>query len=144
VLQSIICSNPYPAEYLEQGAWNQLVMKAFFTEQPIHLIIGLDKRGNEDLSRMTTDYAHERQAAGRPVPLQLWRCIGPFINEKNFGDIERLFSSKDSVEKEVAALACSQSSHGPAHELLNKNEELKSAIQNKQLTWTSIANRTSK
>ena len=68
VLEAIICSNPYPSEQLSEGAWNQLVMKAFFTEKPIHQIIGLDQRANPELASMLSDYASERRAAGRPVP----------------------------------------------------------------------------
>ena len=40
VLTSIMCNNPYPSENLDEPAWNQLVLKAFFTEKPIEQIIG--------------------------------------------------------------------------------------------------------
>ncbi len=38
-------------------AWNQLVLKAFFTEKPIQQIIGLDERANEKLASTAYDFA---------------------------------------------------------------------------------------
>src|SRR5687768_13924455 len=100
VLEAIICNNPYPSEQLSEAAWNQLVMKAFFTDKPIHRIIGLDQRANKELANMLSDYANERWAASRTVNPQLWRCVGQFIDEKNFPNIQRIFHSTDDIEIE--------------------------------------------
>jgi hypothetical protein len=43
VLEAIMYHNPYPAAYIEEPAWNQLIMKAFFTGKNVNNIIGLDK-----------------------------------------------------------------------------------------------------
>lgn len=139
VLQAIICNNPYPAEYLPELAWNQLVLKAFFTEKPVHLIIGLDRRSNKDLANTISDYAHERWAASRPVNPQLWRCVGKFIDEHIFPDIERLANSEDPLDREAAALACWDSGYPPAKNLLDKNSELKPAIESGRLSWQILA-----
>ncbi len=139
VLESIMSLNPYPSEQLDEAAWNQLVLKAFFTEKPIHQIIGLEQRANPALAHTLSDYAHERWAAHRPVNPQLWRCVGPFIDEQIFPDIERIYNSENAVEREAAALACSHSSYGPAQQLLEKNGYLKDAIKNGTLTWNGIA-----
>jgi len=90
VLESIICNNPYPSQNLDEPAWNQLVLKAFFTEKPIEQIIGLDERTNEKLASTAYDFAKERLAAHRTVDPQLWRCIGPFADEKIFPDIKKI------------------------------------------------------
>lgn len=90
VLTSIMCNNPYPSENLDDAAWNQLVLKAFFTEKPIRQIIGLDKRANHKLAMTLYDYAHERLAAHRTVDPQLWRCVEPFINEKTIPDYHQI------------------------------------------------------
>jgi hypothetical protein len=74
VLLSIMCNNPYPSENLDEPAWNQLVLKAFFTDKPIEQIIGLDKRANEKLAMTLYDYAHERLSAHRTVNPILLRC----------------------------------------------------------------------
>ena len=87
VLEAIICNNPYPSAQLSEAAWNQLVMKAFFTDKPIHQIIGLDQRANRELANMLCDYGNERWAASRTVNPQLWRCVGKFIDDSSGIDI---------------------------------------------------------
>ena len=138
-LEAIICNNPYPSEQLSDAAWNQLVMKAFFTDKPIHHIVGLDDRANKDLANMLSDYADERWAASRTVNPQLWRCVGRFIDEKKIGNIQRLFHSTDELEKKAAALACYDSDYPAAKELLNHHDSLKSKIESSQLNWDSLA-----
>ena len=139
VLEAIICNNPYPSEQLSEAAWNQLVMKAFFTDKPIHQVIGLDLRANKELANILSDYANERWAASRTVNPQLWRCVGKFIDEKNFPNILRIAHSADAIEKEAAALACNDSDYPAAKELLNKNDLLKSQIDSGQLSWDTLA-----
>src|SRR5580765_3327728 len=65
VLEAIMYENPYPANYLDEPAWNQMVLKAFFTEKNVERITGLDKRANKQLAVILIDYAHERWAAHR-------------------------------------------------------------------------------
>jgi hypothetical protein len=139
VLESIMCDNPYPAAYLDEPAWNQLVLKAFFTEKPVHRIIGLDERANANLARILSDYAHERWAAGRPVHPQLWRCVGAFLNEQIFPDIQRIASSGNNIEREAAALACAKSDYLPAKELLATDPYLSSVLNDKKITWETLA-----
>lgn len=67
VLRAIICNNPYPAEQLDEGAWNQLVLKAFFVGLPPEEIEGLEERLNQKLVDTLQDYADERRAAGRSI-----------------------------------------------------------------------------
>lgn len=136
VLESIICKNPYPSEYLDEPAWNQLVLKAFFTEKPINQIIGLEKRSNQALADTLSDYAHERWAASRPVNPLTWRCVYPFLNERIFPDIERLAVSSVAQERMAAALVCSLTTYGPAKQLLNSNSRLKKLLPD--LTWEQL------
>lgn len=139
VLESVICNNPYPSEYLDEAAWNQLVLKAFFTEKPVNEIIGLDQRANQKLANTLSDYAHERWAAHRSVNPLLWRLVCPFLNQTLFEDIQKIFQRENEVEKKAAALACSQSNFAPAIELLNTEPDLKLAIEKKELTWQTIS-----
>lgn len=67
VLGAIMESNPYPAANLDTPAWNQLVLKAFFTEKDVSKIIGLEERMNKELFVALSDYLAERTSAGRPV-----------------------------------------------------------------------------
>src|SRR5688572_29436077 len=105
VLNVIMCNNPYPSENLNEAAWNQMVLKAFFTEKPVEEIIGLDERANERLAKTLSDYAHERWAAHRNVNPLLWRCVGPFINGQLFPDIQKLLASENKIERDAAVLA---------------------------------------
>ncbi|MBT1687045.1 EboA domain-containing protein [Dawidia soli] len=138
VLESIMCDNPYASENLDEPAWNQLVLKAIFTEKPIHRIVGLDARANQTLAHTLSDFAHERWAAHRPVPPMLWRCIGNFIDERIFPDIQRIAYSEVNAEREAAALACAQSNYKPARELVDKAVDLK-AILDSGATWDKLA-----
>lgn len=138
VLEAIICDNPYPCEYLPEAAWNQLVLKAIFTEKPVEKMIGLVQRANKTLAHTLVDFAHERWAAGRIFKLQLWLLVGRFIDEDIFPDIQRLFEHGTEHEKQAAALACSQSEYAPAKALLDSNLELRTAIENKRLNWDSF------
>ena len=143
VLESIMCNNPYPSENLDEPAWNQLVLKAIFTEKPINQIINLEKRANQNLANTLSDYAHERWAAHREINPLLWRCVGTFINEKIFPDIERIALSENAIEREAAALACAQSTYPPAMELIKKNEELRSIIKS-GMTWEDLGKKLEK
>lgn len=139
VLEAIICNNPYPSEYLDEAAWNQLVLKAIFTEKPVLGITGLTKRANRNLAHALSDYAHERWAAHRPVNPLLWICVSPFISEDNFSDIQRVFISDDPLERYAAALACYESPYEPARRLMEQNPELKSNIEKGKISWAGIA-----
>lgn len=139
VLESIMYHNPYPAQNLDQNAWNQLVLKAFFTDKEIGKIIGIDSRANKELAYILSDYAHERWAAKREVNPDLWRLVGKFIDSKLVEDIRRVFDTGNSVERKAAALAVSQTDYAPAKELASKYPELITAIENKNLTWDRLA-----
>lgn len=141
VLNAIMLDNPYPAKYLEEPAWNQLIMKAFFTDKPVQFIIGLDARTNVTLANILFDFAHERQAAGRPVNPMQWRLVAPFIDAHNFPDIERLWYSENNIEKEAAALVCAQSDYPAAKILLQQSAALREEIATGKLSWDTIANR---
>lgn len=138
VLDAIMYDNPYPSKHLDEAAWNQLVLKAFFADKDVNRIIGLDERANKKLAATLIDYAHERQAAKRSVNVQLWRLVGPFIEETNFKDIQNVFNSGDAHSKEAAALSCSRTRYEPAQQLLDSVPELKSDILKNKLNWRNI------
>ena len=78
VLRAIICNNPYPAEQLDEGAWNQLVLKAFFVGLPPDEMMGLEERLNGNLVDTLQDYVDERRAAGRSVHPRIPELIATF------------------------------------------------------------------
>ena len=68
VFEAIACDNAFPADHFPDPNFNQLVVKALFTDVPLTRIHGWRRRNNQELARMAGDYAAERRAAGRSVP----------------------------------------------------------------------------
>ena len=81
VFNAVALNNPYPAQYLDDLAWNQMVLKALFVGSPLHPIYGLKRRNNQQLCQMLIDYACERLAANRTVSPELWELVMPFKPE---------------------------------------------------------------
>lgn len=73
--EAIACHNPYPADYFDDAAFNQMVVKCVFCGVPIETVVGLDERRNGELVRMMRDLVSERHAAGRPLPDSVHRWI---------------------------------------------------------------------
>ena len=137
VFDAIAMSNPYPAEFLDENAFNQMVLKAVFVERPLNKIYGLDQRANEKLARMLSDYAHERWAASRYVTPELWRPVGPFIDERLLKDIERLLEQGSELEKQAATLAIQSSRFVKAKELIPL--QLKAGVDRNEFNWHTVS-----
>ena len=76
VQSAIMLHNPYPADQFDEAAWNQMILKAFFTDKDVTQIMGLDERKNARLAQTLADYAAERRAAGRGLPSGIERLMG--------------------------------------------------------------------
>ncbi len=137
VFDAIALNNPYPAEHLDDDAWNQMVLKAVFVERPLDKIYGIDKRVNGKLAKMLSDYAHERWAASRYVTPELWRPVGPCIDEQLLKDMERLLEQGIELDKQAAALAIQSSNFLKAKNLLPEN--LKQGMEENEFNWHTIA-----
>ncbi|EDX85950.1 hypothetical protein S7335_3653 [Synechococcus sp. PCC 7335] len=135
VFNAIALNNPFPGDYFERLTWNQMVLKAVFVDSPLHLIQQLDQRANPELARMLSDYAHERWAAKREVTPELWRLIGPFLNDQFLSDLERALDTSRKEQQLAAAIACIQSSLPSAQKLLSQYPAVKAEIVDYQLDW---------
>jgi hypothetical protein len=139
VFEAVAHRNPYPAEQLPEGAWNQMVLKALFIGSRLEPIVGLDARANPALARMLCDYAHERWSAGRPVSPELWRCVGPYAAGEMVSDLKRVLDKGTPPERQAAALALSRSPDAAAAELLRSHADLAAAVREGRVNWRSVA-----
>lgn len=99
VFDGLIAGNPYAKSYLEEWAWNQLVLKAFFLDRPIYTMQYIDEGKNEDLANMLQDYVRERWAANRTISPEIWRLIQEYLRD----DVKQLIEERafEGVEKEA-------------------------------------------
>jgi hypothetical protein len=93
VFNSVALDNPITGERLDQDAWNQTVLKALFIASPVARMVGAERRANPVLAQMLIDYARERIAAKRPVPVDLWDAARPGCNESQRVELNRLQDS---------------------------------------------------
>jgi hypothetical protein len=105
VFVSIAHRNPYPAENLDEGAWNQMVLKCLFVGVPLYPVRGIDDRCNPALMKMLVDYAYERRVANRPVSPELWRCVGRHADERAIAALAKTLGIDDDLERRAARLA---------------------------------------
>lgn len=138
VLEAIMYDNSYPAAQLEEAAWNQLVLKALFTGKDLNRIQGLEERRNAELAIVLYDFAHERWAAQRQAPPQLWRLVAPFITEQRLPDFKRALDNTDLATRQAAALALSGAPGPEAKSLLDQYPDLKQAASNGTIRWSYL------
>jgi len=138
VFEAIAHHNPYPRQVFDQHRWNHMVLKALFIGSRLAPVEGLDERANAELARIMCDFAHERWAAGRPVPFEIWRCVGPFADDAAIRDLARVLSGGEDVERRAAALALSVCPDENAGKLLSGVPALSNEIASKKLTWATL------
>jgi len=140
VFEAISMKNPYPEQFFNDQQWNQMYLKAAFMQLDLSNILGVDKRANKDLTRIISDYAHERWAASRDIDPLFWRPVSGFLDDNLLLDMERLLKSDNTLENKAGALCCYHSNKTEARELLKKYTELFEKVTNKKVTWDTLKN----
>ncbi len=140
VFDAITLNNPYPAKYFNNQQWNQMYLKAAFMERDLSMIQAIDDRANKDLTRIISDYAHERWAASRKIDPLFWRPVTGFLNDTLLLDMKRLLSSDDLQENKAGGLCCFNSKNDQALKMLNQYPQLKDKIASKEITWNTLKN----
>ncbi len=138
VLEAIALNNPYPSEYLEENAWNQLFLKCTFTDRPLYKIQGINLRENFELARIISDYAHERWSAGREVTPEIWCPVGPYFAETHLEDCKKLFEHTLPIQQEAAALLCFEAGTTESVRLVSSYPELKDKVLKGEISWEGI------
>jgi hypothetical protein len=139
IFEAVAHRNPYPMEEFDENAWNHMVLKALFVGSKLDPIQGLDSRANPRLMRMLCDYAHERWSAGRPVSVELWRCVGPHADQDALADLARVLRTGGLAEQQAAALALAASAASAAREILARSPELARAVAAGELGWATLS-----
>ncbi len=137
VFEAVALRNPYPAEELDADAFDQLVLKCLFVGCKLQHVQGLDSRITLALARKLADFAHERWAAKRPVPPELWRGVGPVADGPLLLDLEHAIATGSDVDRAAVALAAR---HNPDAEGILAVHE--SALDRALLafpTWEAVA-----
>ncbi len=138
VLEAIGLNNPYPADYMEENAWNQLFLKCVFTGRSLYKIIGIKRRANAELARIISDYAHERWAAGREVTPEIWQPVPPFFMDRHLEDMSKLFKDVNPLQQLAAGLTCIETDNQDAQALLNSYTDIKQRIMSEEISWLTI------
>ena len=86
----------------------QAVLKCVFVGLDITRIQGLNERVTPHLSRMLADFAHERIAAGRTVPAQVWPLIERYPPADRLEAIERELDSPVAERRDAARAALAE------------------------------------
>lgn len=139
VFEAVAHRNPYPRETFSEGAWNQMVVKAFFIGSTLWPIQGLDERANPGLARMLVGLAQERWAAQRPVSGEVWRCVAPHADGEGIAALTQGWTTGNERERLAIALALQTAPETridlPAEELAHFHAKLVS----EKINWPDLA-----
>lgn len=111
VFEAVACDSQFPVMYFDDVAWRQLIMKAVFLNAPLWRVHGLDKRLSPELARMALDFVEERRSANRPIPSQLWLCLGTHGEERALNSLRIELRRGDLRGRRAALLALARAGH---------------------------------
>ncbi len=137
IFDSIALDNAFPKEHFSDEAWNQMVLKAIFITRPLHRVIGIEDRRNQNLAEAISDLAHERWAAGRSITPEAWRSMIGFLDKGHSNDIRKIAESENADNRAAAALVV----HESGSDLDDLRETLAAEltmIADGSLTWLSL------
>jgi hypothetical protein len=103
---------PYATEHLDDAAYDQAVLKCVFIGVPIAPLDGLPARATAETARMLAAFVHERVAAGRDIPAEVWDVIDRHPPGAELAAIEAERSSEFPDRREAAARALAHHDQG--------------------------------
>jgi hypothetical protein len=96
---------PYAFARLDDDAVAQAVLKCVFVGIPLGGLDGLDARVTPHMSRMLAAFVHERVAAGRTVPADVWPVIDRYPPEDELAKIAAELEHPVTERREAAGAA---------------------------------------
>ena len=121
IFEAVACDSQFPAAHFDDVAWRQLIMKAVFLNAPLWRVYGLDTRLSPELARMALDFVDERRSANRPIPPQLWLCLGTHGGERALEALRTELRRGDLLGRRAALLALARAGQLPkVHQWLGR------------------------
>jgi hypothetical protein len=105
---------PYATEHLPDAGYDQAVLKCVFVGVPITGLDGIPERVTPDGARMLAAFVHERVAAGRDVPAEVWTVIDKYPHAEEIAAIEAELESEFDDRRAAAQRALSHRIQEPA------------------------------
>lgn len=143
IFDAMAFNNPYPADYFEDSAWNQLVLKTIFKDNSIWKILGLSDRRNEVLAETISDFAHERWSAGRSLPPEVWYLILPYPNERYWQDAYRLLTSEVQGNREAGYLLWKEHNSQAPENFTESFRDMFNPFAQKEIDWGNLGQNSS-
>jgi hypothetical protein len=103
---------PYATEHLSDAQYDQAVLKCVFVGVPITPVDGVPARVTPDGARMLAAFVHERVAAGRDVPAEVWIVIDKYPHAEEIAAIEAELESEFPDRQAAAERALSHRPQG--------------------------------
>lgn len=91
-----------PAAQLDADTWRQGVLKCLFVGVALASVADLTGRADRELADMIARYAHERVAAGRDVPNDVWLVLSHFPDSIALIDLETELASPHADRRDAA------------------------------------------
>jgi hypothetical protein len=96
---------PFAAERLDHAGYAQGVLKCVFVGVPLREVAGTEERATAELAAMLGRYVHERIAAGRSVPEDVWPLIDRHPPAAELEAIEAELHSPHADRRRAAEVA---------------------------------------
>ena len=139
LFEAIACENPYPLRCFPELNFNQMVLKCLFNGIALARIVGLEERVNAELSRMADDYAAEREAAGRPVPADIWLALAPRATPARLERVYRYLNEGSPEHRRWAAQGLAQAGGDRSRQALAARRQVEQESQVREAIDSALA-----